>query len=113
MWELICPAPQLLQLQLQSFSLSQQLLLPSPLGTHQYLQNDAPFGEQVCSSAFRIKKYFAKGREPYLITEVEDVNDLLRPKENCQVELQVPLVDTVDIQQVAQSVVGVLSEESA
>lgn len=43
MWELICPASQLLQLHLQSFSLSEQLLLASLLGGHQHLKKDRTF----------------------------------------------------------------------
>lgn len=54
-----------------------------------------------------------KIREPCLVTEVKDVYDFPRPKEDGQIELQVTRVDTVGIQQVAQSIVSVLSESKA
>lgn len=71
----------------------------------------APFNKEIytcCQVNIRLKTW-----EPCLVTEVKDVYDFPRPKEDGQIELQVSRVDTVGIQQVAQSIVSFLSESNA
>lgn len=108
MWELLYPASQLFQLYHQSLSFSKKLLLSFLLGRLHHLENDIAVQNQVIFLKKNVIYCCLQTQGHYLITELKDMEDFLRPDKDDRIKVQILWLNDVDIQEVDQSAVGFL-----